>query len=162
MPCSSLERGPRLCKCSDTLPERSEQERVVTDKSRTEMRFGSPDIQENLHNSTSCLKSAQSSHTSEEKKTNHFKGQPVPMAELVPGGSRERGPLSQGGSSPLRTTSSKGMSLNSLWYCWLYLLRSVCKTQELGLKSPRRAYHQRSLLQPPGNKTTGHGGPPGS
>lgn len=85
-----LERGPCLRKCSDTLPERSEQERIVTDKSRTEMRFGSPDIQENFP--TPCLKSAQSSHTSEEKKTNHFKGQPVPMAELVPGGSGGRGP----------------------------------------------------------------------
>ena len=57
---------------------------------------------------------------------------------------------------------SKGMSLNSLWYCWLYLLSSIWKTQELGLRSPGRSYHWRTLLQPPGNEATGHGGPTGS
>lgn len=51
------------------------------------MKFRSPDIQGNFHNPTPYLKSAQSSQTSEEKETNSFKGQPVPMAELVPGGS---------------------------------------------------------------------------
>lgn len=134
-PCPALERGPRCANalpCSLRGPSRKEQPLLRAEQG----------LKKTFINSISYPRSAHSSQTFEESGRNHIQRAASSHIKTVPWRlwRRRSGPQALwapvqphlGDSSPLRTTSSKGMSLNSLWYCWLYLLSSVCKHTSWG------------------------------